>query len=230
MGDDFCHDDIHIVHDAEEDDEDALEDEKEFSASSDEGSPCEFETAVAANETSAVAAVDSAEGSSRSEQNAVLSASQADALHQVRTTIAALESTLDTLRMTGVVRGVQFIEADLHKERRRERDLVRESPAVAETFLRLRRAEVEEFQGKKLLVAQMNQRKQDAAAAIAARNAAVAELDRTKRKLQELESTRACKHAIKTFTLEALGAGSANAGGAKANKTPFRGLGQAFAP
>ena len=77
----------------------------------------------------------------------------------MRTTIAALESTLDSLKMAGVVRGVQRIEAEIHKARKRERDLVCESPAVAETFLRLRRAEAEEFQQQRLLAAQMNQRK-----------------------------------------------------------------------
>ena len=42
------------------------------------------------------------------------------------------------------------MEGELRKERRRERDLVRESPAVAETFMRLRKAETAEFQEKKL--------------------------------------------------------------------------------
>ena len=36
--------------------------------------------------------------------------------------------------------------------------------------------------------------------------------------MQEMESVRASRHAIKTFTLDALGAGSENAGGAKGKK------------
>ena len=36
-----------------------------------------------------------------------------------------------------------------------------------------------------------------------------------------MESVRASRHAIKTFTLEALGAGSHNAGGAKAKRNRF---------
>ena len=36
-----------------------------------------------------------------------------------------------------------------------------------------------------------------------------------------MESVRACRHAIKTFALDALGAGSQNAGGAKARKNRF---------
>ena len=125
--------------------------------------------------------------------------------------------------------GVQCIEAEIQKQRRRERNLVRESPAVAETFMRLRRAEEQESQEKKLRAAQMNRRKKDAADAIAARNAAVADFKITKRSIQDLESTRACKHAIKTFTLDALGAGSASAGGAKANKS-VRSSGPHFMP
>ena len=64
----------------------------------------------------------------------VLSAAQADAVHQVRTVIAALESTIDNLKAVGVVRGVQCLETELHKERKRERDFARETPAVAEAF------------------------------------------------------------------------------------------------
>ena len=84
--------------------------------------------------------------------------------------------------------------------------------------MRLRKAEEAAFQERQLIAAQMKQRNKDAAAAIAAHKAAVAELNKTKRKLQELESARQCKHAVKTFTLVALGEGSPNAGGAKARK------------
>ena len=36
-----------------------------------------------------------------------------------------------------------------------------------------------------------------------------------------METVRACRHAIKTFTVDVLGAGSQNAGGATANKNRF---------
>ena len=42
----------------------------------------------------------------------------------------------------------------------------------------------------------------------------------------EMESVGACRHAIKTFTPEALGEGSANAGGRKAKKNRFEVLGR----
>ena len=73
---------------------------------------------------------------------------------------------------------------------------------------------------RKHLAQHHNERKREAAKAIADRDTAVAELKRTKRTIQEMESVRASRHAIKTYTLEALGACGHNAGGAEA-KTRF---------
>ena len=52
----------------------------------------------------------------------------------------------------------------------------------------------------------------------AATKAAIKELQVKRQKLQELESTIACKHAVKSFRLEDLGKGVNNAGGAKGKK------------
>ena len=133
--------------------------------------------------------------------------------------MAALEATLESLRAIGAVRGVQCIEAELTKERRKARLLANDSPAVADASLRLRRAENQEITMNMRFADQQRERKRDAAKAIADRDAAVAELRDTKRKLQEMESVGACRHAIKTFTLEALGEGSNNASGPKAKKS-----------
>ena len=65
------------------------------------------------------------EASSKSEEPAQLSVEQADQVHVVRSTIAALEGTIETLTHQGMLRGVQRMEADLQKQRRRERELVR---------------------------------------------------------------------------------------------------------
>lgn len=214
VGDDYYRDEIENLKDVSDEDEaDSGDEEKEFDAAVAGAFPPEplvetreLDTAVAGTITP------------QSRHTTELSASQAEALHQVRISVAALQSSLESLKGTGNVRGVQVLEGELRKDRRRERELVKESPAVAETFLRLRQAEAEEFQQKKLHDTQMAQRRQEEIAAVAARNAAVAELERTKRKIQELESARACKYAVKTFTLDALGAGTAKAGGAKAKK------------
>ena len=74
---------------------------------------------------------------------------------------------------------------------------------------------------KKHLAQHHNERKREAAKAIADRDTAVAELKRTKRTIQEMESVLASRHAIKTYTLEALGACGHNAGGAKAKTHRF---------
>ena len=68
---------------------------------------------------------------------------------------------------------------------------------------------------------EQKERKRDAAAALADRDAAVAELERAKRHMREQDNIRASKHAIKSFTLEALGGKSDNAGGPKGKQKPF---------
>ena len=147
-----------------------------------------------------------------------LSAGDADAVHKVKSTIAALQGSLEGLRAIGCVRGVQVLESMLAKEQREVRELVNESPAVADAFLRLRRAEDQERFTNKRMTDQHRARKRDAETALSDRRAAVAELRETKRKIQELESICASKHAIRSFTMEALGEGWANSGGAKGRK------------
>ena len=68
-----------------------------------------------------------------------LSAAQADAVHKVKATVAALEATIEGLRAIGSVRGVQCIEAELAKERMRERQLVKESSRSRGSFLAVAR-------------------------------------------------------------------------------------------
>ena len=96
----------------------------------------------------------------------------------MKATIAALELTIESLRGIGSVRGVQSIEEELKKERRKERELLQESPAVADAFLRLRRAEEQGALMQKRLAANQKDRKREAAKAMAERDAAVADLKR----------------------------------------------------
>ena len=116
-------------------------------------------------------------GEGESKGNATtLSASQAEQVHQVKVTIAALQATLEQLRAVGALRGIQCIEAELRKEKRRERELVKESPAVADAFLQRRRAEEQDVLARKRISAQLQQQQREATKAIADRNTAVAEL------------------------------------------------------
>ena len=149
------------------------------------------------------------------------SESQADAPHQAQSTTAALETSLESLRAIGSLKAAQALERELKQERRRTRALLQCDPAVADAFSRVRRLEAQEALQQQRLVAQQNERKRAAAKAIADRNAAVAELKRTKKAIQDLEGTLASKHAIKSYTLESLGAKTTNGGGAKAKKNRF---------
>ena len=80
-------------------------------------------------------------------------------MHQSQITIAVLEANLDSLRASGSLRAAQCIEFELQKEMRKRRQLVKESPAVAETFLRLRAAQEQEALIEKRRAAQLKDRK-----------------------------------------------------------------------
>ena len=110
---------------------------------------------------------------------------------------------------------MQVLELELTKERRRLRALTQESPAVAEAFLRFRAVEDQDAFARKRLHEQETKKKREAAKAIADRDAAVAELKRVKNTISETEALKACKHAVKTYTVQALGDGTGNGGGYK---------------
>ena len=150
-----------------------------------------------------------------------LSASQIDAVHLSQTSIATLEAALESIKSIGNVSAVQSIEAEIAKERRRERELSKQSPAVADAFARLRSAEDLEYLCQKRALAEQKDRKRAAETAVAEKNAAVAELKRIKQSIADAEGQSACRYAIKTFTVEALGGDSATAGGAKCRKNRF---------
>ena len=223
LGQDFYHDEIHTLENHVEGETDAERDQEAMDLSSDENIG-DDEAAVhvqAAVADEVVGGAGIAEPECSIMESAPLNVDQAEAIHKVQATIVALEGQLDGMRVIGQVRGVQIIQTELSKQKRKVRELVKESPAVADAFQRLRRAEEEGRVVNKRIVDQDGRRKLEAQKAIADRAAAVAELKNTKRKIQEMEGDCACRHAIKTFTLAALGEGSAGAGGAKARDNRF---------
>ena len=227
LGEDYGLDEIHRRDDTAEASGDELS-EADFElpidsdgALSEAAEEEEFDTAVAEADTPSAMAVVRAESravAAGDEPTGSLGAEQAEMAQEIRVTIAALEAALGSLKATGTLKGVHALEADLQQWRRRERELLKTCPAVAETFLRMRRAEAEEYETKKELARQMRLRQEDAARAIKERDAAVAEVKKAKRQLAELESARQCKYACKSFDVDDLGAGDAKAGGAKAKK------------
>ena len=121
----------------------------------------------------------------------------------------------------GSLRGVQCLESELAKERRRLRALIKETPAVADAFSRFRMIEDQDALLQRRLSDRQKQMKRDASKAIADRDAAVAELKRLKKNIEEHENLAATRHAIKTYTLPSLGEGFADAGGAKCRNNRF---------
>ena len=115
----------------------------------------------------------------------------------------------------GSLRSVQVLETELAKERRRLRALTKEVPAVAETFFRFRTAEEQDDLAQKRLFELRKEKKREATKAIADRDAAVKQLKRVKQQISDKEAIKACMHAVKTYTLESLGDGTDNGGGAK---------------
>jgi len=220
LGEDFSHDDIHALEDADDDNnvDDASTTEEEHEEAPNDSSDESDGDDNQVGQGDAAVAGDDGSVQSKPMEIVPLSESQAEAVHQVQITMAALQASLSSLIAIGALRAAQVVEQELGKEKRKQRAIIKESPAVADAFLQLNRAEEQAALKQKKLVAQQNDRKREAAKAIADKNAAVAEMKKTKRCIQELESTRACKHSVKTYTLDALGAGSENAGGAKGKR------------
>ena len=110
-------------------------------------------------------------------------------------------TAIQHLQESGAVVAASQLEHCMTKERRRQRQMQQESPAVAEAFLRLRKAEDQENVMRLRIADQHRDRKRDAAKALADRDAARAEIRETRRKIAEMESICASKHAIKTLSL-----------------------------
>jgi hypothetical protein len=226
LGEDFGHDVIHNMDAGDDDGDDAGHDmeDQESIADADGSNGYEKHSAVAGDGgESADGAGDrnaEVEGSDV-EIELPVSTDQADAVQRLTVTRAALQGALDGLLAIGHVRGVHQLEESIKVEMRRERALINASPAVAASFLRLRRAEARDDDMRIRAAKQHADRKRDAAKAIADRDTAVADLKRTKKIMQEMEGIRETRHAIKSFPLDALGAGSPNAGGKQGKRNRF---------
>ena len=167
LEDTFFHDDVHELGDARDDVEGTAD---ELSDSSSEG--IVEDDNIPAHDSTAVAGDENSEHASNDMEIVRVTASQADEMLRSQASISGLQAHVDGLRAMGHLRGVQLMEAELKKERRRANLFRQESPAVADAFFRLRRAEDAETLEKQRALADQNKRKRDAAAAIADRDAA----------------------------------------------------------
>ena len=224
LGEDFYHDSVHKLFGEPElsavaTEAASAEAEEDDSTSDDEDSNEECEDfskiAVAGDDLPAVAASEAIaprEGLDPEHAGAEQDVQQAmDAIH-------AMEGHLEGLRQIGCVRGVQAVEYDLTAAKRKLRNITRDTEAVRGEFNRLRRAEESRRLEEARAVAERKEMCLAAERTQAAVKAASKELQVKRQKLQELESTVACKHAVKRFRLEDLGKGVNNAGGAKGRK------------
>ena len=149
LGEDFGYDSIHNADNTEERevDSDASDEELPEHCEDDASEDAEeVDTAVAGDGTLSAVAVQQPGAFNQSEEPTELSVGQAEQVHVIRSTIGALQGTIEALKSMGVLRSVHHIEAELKKEQRKERELLRQEPAVAETCMRLRKAEALEFQ------------------------------------------------------------------------------------
>lgn len=182
LGDDFSHDAIHDLSDAEEDEEDKLEgdpcdseDETAVAADNEEASNEEESAGSDGDDVTAVEAIgdglatDAADDKT-SEAIVALSGQQADAVHQNQVQIASLQGAIETIKATGQLRMVQHMEREIATLKRRQRQISSESPAVADAFKRLRTAEEAEFRERVRIVKQTKALKHSAQAAIEEKN------------------------------------------------------------
>ena len=216
LGDDYYHDDVH--RDAEDEDPavaDAMEDASNKSDVSD------TTTAESDDPAAHCAAVAGDAGTTVVGTEVALSAEQSDAVDSLEMTMTALRESIADCTRVGSVKAVQMLEGELHKEQRRKRALAQQSPAVAESFWQRRKAETHEIERKRRLADDLNQHALAAKKAKAECRASVAELRRNRAELKDFENMRETKHAMKTFTMGALGQGNATAGGPKARKHRF---------
>ena len=146
----------------------------------------------------------------------------AEALHRNKVQIAALQGSIEAIKLTGQIKVVQHMEREIATLRRRQRGLCSEFPAVADAFKRQRVAEEQEARDKMFAARQAKELRQSAQTAVAAKKAALAALAKAKRAHEDVERKQAQTAAFKTFSLDMLGGNSSNAGGAAARKNRFQ--------
>ena len=150
-----------------------------------------------------------------------LSVEDADQLTQMQMDKCALERALKEFQETGHLQAVRGVEAEPKIIERKERSFCVQNRDVAHAFAQLRDREAREYQRKRAIALEINDTRQAAKKIRAAEQTAVAELNKRRKALMDLEALREVNHAMKTFTAESLGHGHAKAGGAAAKQLRF---------
>jgi len=230
IGDDYGHDAIHDLSDAEEDEEDKLgaagcESEGETAVAADNEDDGDDATASSdgddATAVAAVSATDAADDKTCVEFVA-LSKQQADAVHQNKVQIATLQEAIEAIKLTGQLRVALQVEQHIAKLKRRQRLICSETPVLAEAFKRQRLIEDADHRERTFMVKQTKELRKTAQTAVAEKNEALAALAKIKRAQQDIESKHVCSAAMKMFSVEMLGANDSKAGAQHHERTASR--------
>ena len=195
--------------DAEERDEHAS-DEETFEKTAQEG-----DDVPAADSTSShvdTLAVPTAAGAR------ALTSSEAEMLHKSQALIDSYQQAIKELKSFGAMSAAQSLENELRKEKKRQRAICNDHPAVADAMLRRRDQErVQELQEQRA-AAELNAKRVSAASLQKQVADAKELLKKRKAQVLEAENLLEMKHAFKTFSPEMLGNGHAKGAGALGRK------------
>ena len=147
-----------------------------------------------------------------------LTSSEAEMFHKSQALIDSYQQAINEIRPFGAMSAVQSLENELRKERKRQRSICNENPAVADAMLRRRDQErVQELQQQRA-AAELNATRVSAASLQKEIADAKELLKKRKAQVLEAENLLEMKHAFKTFSPEMLGHGHAKGAGAAGRK------------
>ena len=144
--------------------------------------------------------------------------------HKSQALIDSFQHAIEELKSFGAMSAVQGLENELRKEKKRQRDICHDHPAVADAMLRRRDQErVRELQQQRA-AAELNSKRVSAASFQKQIADAKELLKKRKAQVLEAENLLEMKHAFKTFSPEMLGHGHAKGAGAAGRKRRHEGL------
>ena len=147
-----------------------------------------------------------------------MTSAQAELFHRSQTLINHYQQAIDEIKPLGAMSAVLGLENELRKERKRQREMCGENPAVVDALLRRRDAErVQELQQRRA-ARELNAQRVSAASLQKEVAAAKERLKQKKAEILEAENLLEMKHAFKTFSPEMLGNGHAKGAGAAGRK------------
>ena len=197
----------------------AAEDASESNmASEDEGGDIEeAAAAVAADEAAAVAPVE-AIVAANAEASSGMSAAEADLVQESTALIDTYRQAIEELKKHGAVHAMNQLENEIRKERRRQRGLCSESPAVAAALQRQRDYEEQQLRKQRRLAADLNAKKRAAATVKQQIKDANALLNKRKKELMDAEALQESMHHFKTLGPKQLGQGHVKGDGMRGRR------------